>query len=134
MRYTRYLLIISSACAFCAVLAAFFIPMGAAVLPVFSSGLPCYFYHSTGIPIRCRCQLHRTMRCIFLRPPQFFRQKVPACSFGNPFECTAGGDCPCVYPVFWKKRAAEPFLSPVLSRQGFYRCLFILDGRGAARA
>lgn len=40
MRYTRYLLIISSACAFCAVLAAFFIPMGAAVLPVFSSGLP----------------------------------------------------------------------------------------------
>ncbi|MGP1431191.1 MAG: ABC transporter permease [Treponema sp.] len=39
MRYTRYLLIISSACAFCAVLAAFFIPMGAAVLPVFNSGL-----------------------------------------------------------------------------------------------
>lgn len=47
-RFFRYLLLFVAASAFCAVLAAFFTPLSAALLPVLSAGLPAAGLHTLG--------------------------------------------------------------------------------------
>ena len=67
----------------------------------------CPLYRDAGISLCDRGKRYRSLRGVFLRPPEILRTKAVALSFGDTLERASSGYRARIYPVLRKKRLRE---------------------------